>query len=232
MRINLLSGGAAQGLVTALSPRFKAETGCEIAATFGAVGAMRDRLLSGEPADVLILTAAMIAELVSSGRVAAGSPIDVGVVDTAIAVRAGEPRPNAGSADELRTALLAAECIYYPDPQRATAGIHFARVLDELGIAGPALEARARTYPNGATAMHELALSRGVAIGCTQATEILSTPGVALVRALPRPFALATVYTAGVATNAASPDAAHRLCALLAHATTRAQREHAGFRSP
>jgi len=50
-----LSAGAAQGLVAEISPQFK-ETGCAIAATFGAVGAMRDKLLAGGKADLLILT--------------------------------------------------------------------------------------------------------------------------------------------------------------------------------
>ena len=63
MQLKILSGGAAQGLVAALGPQFKAETGCDIDGTFGAVGAMRDRLLAGAPADVLILTSALIAEL-------------------------------------------------------------------------------------------------------------------------------------------------------------------------
>ena len=53
-KLAILSGGAAQGLVAALAAQFKAETGCEIDGTFGAVGAMRDKLLSGtagRPAD-------------------------------------------------------------------------------------------------------------------------------------------------------------------------------------
>ncbi len=48
MQLALLSGGAAQGLVAALAAQFKAETGCDIAGTFGAVGAMRDKLIAGE----------------------------------------------------------------------------------------------------------------------------------------------------------------------------------------
>ena len=46
------------------------------------------------------------------------------------------------------------------------------------------------------------------AIGCTQATEIRATPGIALVGALPAPFALATVYSAAVAAGAASDELA------------------------
>jgi len=63
MQLTLLSGGAAQGLVAALAAKFKAETGCDITGTFGAVGAMRDKLIAGAPADLLILTQALIAEL-------------------------------------------------------------------------------------------------------------------------------------------------------------------------
>ena len=43
-RLNILSGGAAQGLVGSLAPAFKAQTGLDIAGEFGAVGAMADKL--------------------------------------------------------------------------------------------------------------------------------------------------------------------------------------------
>src|SRR5262249_25020075 len=76
MRVTLLSGGAAQGLIAALAPRFKAETGHDIAGSFGAVGAMRDELLAGAAADLLLLTSTMIAELVRHGHAVAASVAD------------------------------------------------------------------------------------------------------------------------------------------------------------
>src|SRR6185436_8127067 len=181
MRLEILSGGAAQGLVTAVAPQFKSETGFDVGGSFGAVGAMRDTLLAGAPADVLILTAALIADLARDGHVAAGSAADLGVVRTAIAVRAGDPAPTVGDAAGLRAALLAADAIYFPDPKLATAGIHFAKVLHQLGIS-ESVTARLRPYPNGATAMAAMAVSTDARpIGCTQVTEILHTPGVSLV---------------------------------------------------
>ena len=54
--LRILSGGAAHGLVEPLRPDFEAATGCTIDGVFGAVGAMKARLLSGEPADLLILS--------------------------------------------------------------------------------------------------------------------------------------------------------------------------------
>ena len=48
-RLNILSGGAAQGLVASLTPAFKALTGFDIAGEFGAVGVMADKLRQGTP---------------------------------------------------------------------------------------------------------------------------------------------------------------------------------------
>jgi molybdate transport system substrate-binding protein len=229
MRLEILSGGAAQGLVAAVAPQFEAETGFGIGGSFGAVGAMRDHLLAGAPADVAILTSALIAELTRSGHVVAGSVADIGVVRTAIAVRSGDAVPEVGDGASLRAALTGADTIYFPDPQLATAGIHFAKVLDRLGIRD-AVAARLRPHPNGATAMAAMAAAvGGRAIGCTQVTEILSTPGVTLVAPLPKEFELATVYTAGLGARAASPDAARRLIGLLSGEATRPLRERAGF---
>ena len=229
MKVTILSGGAAKGLVGALSAEFKAQSGCEIDGTFGAVGAMRDKLLSGTAADLLILTRALIDELAAQGHVVAGCAANIGTVLTAVAVRSGEPSPDVGSAAGLRAALLAADGIYFPDPKLATAGIHFAKVIERLGIATE-VASRIKTYPNGATAMRELAATRGGRpIGCTQVTEILNTPGAQLVAPLPKEFELATVYTAGVCTRAALAEQARALAALLAGDTAGAARQLAGF---
>ena len=229
MQLAILSGGAAQGLVNALGSQFKAETGCEIAGTFGAVGAMRDRLIAGAAADLVILTSAAIAELLRAGHVVPGSTVDLGVVRTGVAVRAGDPKPPIADAAALRSALLAANSIHFPNPKLATAGIHFAKVLDALGIAGE-LTARLRPFANGAAAMQALARARDARpIGCTQVTEILDTPGVTLVGPLPEQFELATVYTAAIGMRAALPDQARRLAALLGGDAAHSIRERAGF---
>jgi len=231
MQLAILSGGAAHGLVAALGARFKAQIGCDIAGIYGAVGAMREKLIAGAPADLVILTSALIEGLSRTGHVVPGSAADIGIVHTAIAVRAGDPTPGVGDAVALRAALLAADAIYFPDPTLATAGIHFAKVLDRLGI-GAEAAARLRPHPNGATAMRALAEAKERRpLGCTQVTEILATPGVRLVAPLPRGFELATTYTAAVCTRAALPEQARRLAALLSGPDTRAERERAGFLS-
>ena len=227
--LHILSGGAAQGLVNALRGSIYNETGRAVEGQFGAVGLMRDQLLAGAPCDVLILTQALIDELSAAGHVLPGSATPLGVVRTGVAVQAGAPQPQVDTPEALKAALLAAQGIYFPDPVKATAGIHFMNVLKQLGI-DQQVAGALRPFPNGATAMKELAAASGPGlIGCTQVTEILYTPGVQLVAALPKAFELATVYTAAVAAKAEQPQAARMMIELLAGPAAAEVRRGGGF---
>jgi molybdate transport system substrate-binding protein len=227
--LKILSGGAAQGLVASVAPKFKAMTGLNIEGEFGAVGALADKLRAGTPADIVVLTAAMIATLVQENRVAAASATDIGLVETAIAIRAGDQPVSVRNTVELRKAFLAADAIFVPDTNASTAGIHIANVLQQLGIAD-AVAARLKIFPNGATAMRNLAASTATRpIGCTQSTEIISTSGVMLSGSLPQGCELSTVYTAAVTTRTANGKHAQDLIDLLTGIEQRDLRERAGF---
>jgi molybdate transport system substrate-binding protein len=203
--LRVLSGGAAHGLVEKVRQSFEAETGYRIDGTFSAVGAMRDKLLADEPADVMILSRALIDELAKSGHVVASSVTDIAKVATAVAVRKGDPLPDIGTADRLRAALAEADAIHFPDPAQATAGIHFAQVIRKLGL-WDQVAGRLRLAPNGATAMRALAASTTRRpIGCTQETEIRTMPGVVLAAPLPPGCDLVTVYAAAVTAGAQAP---------------------------
>jgi molybdate transport system substrate-binding protein len=228
MILTLLSGGAAQGLVAALAPQFKAATGCDIDGTFSAVGAMRERLISGAAADLVILTRSLVMGLMPD-HVAEGAAIDLGTVLTGIAVRTGDAAPSVGDPSGVRAALRAADAVYFPDPTLATAGIHFAKVIDELGLRGE-IGDRLRPFPNGAAAMRALAAAASARpIGCTQVTEILATPGVTLVAPLPKALELATVYTVAVCAKAAQGALARQFAAMLTDAASRDLRRQLGF---
>jgi molybdate transport system substrate-binding protein len=227
--LKILSGGAAQGLVASVAPKFKAMTGLDIEGEFGAVGAMADKLRAGTPADIVVLTSAMIATLARENRVVAASVADIGLVETSIAVRAGDPPVSVRNTVELRNAFLAADAIFVPDTRASTAGIHVAKVLQQLGIADD-VAARLKIFPNGATAMRNLAASTATKpIGCTQSTEIISTAGVMLSGSLPQGCELSTVYTAAVTTQAVNPRGAQELIDLLMGIEQRDLRERAGF---
>lgn len=227
--LNFLSAGAAQGLLRALQADFESDTGWVLQGRFGAVGAMKEALLAGEPCDVLVLTEALVNQLVQEGLLRQGSCAPLGRVRTGVAVRADQPRPDVSTPGALRAALQAADAIYFPDPVRATAGIHFAKVMQELGVFDE-LQPRFRTFPNGATAMRELSASTTrCPVGCTQVTEILYTPDVHLVAVLPAQFELATPYTAAVTTASTRALAAGQLVALMSGAASLALRQAGGF---
>lgn len=227
--IRILSGGAAQGLVGQLQERFASEQGFKVEGTFGAVGLMRDKVLAGEPCDLMILTGEQISILASQGQIAPRSARALGRVKTGIAVKAGLPLPDVSTQQALEAMLVQASGIYFPDPEKATAGIHFMKVLRMLGIEQQ-VAGKLRPFPNGATAMREMAAATGSnLVGCTQITEILSAQGVQLAGVLPRKFELATMYTAAVSSRAVEPQAAAALIELLAGEEARPLREAGGF---
>lgn len=228
-QLRLMSGGAAQGLVGALKVRFEQDHGCTVHGEFGAVGLMRDRLVGGEPSDLMILSQALIDQLTTEGHLVPGSAQALGVVKTGVAVLPGAARAVLQTPEDLHALLSHATAVYFPDPQKATAGIHFMKVLEQLGLRD-VLADRLRPYPNGATAMRAMAdEARAGAVGCTQVTEILYTSGVSLLDVLPESLGLSTVYTAAVCAHASQPSLARDLIATLVSDGAAALRRDGGF---
>ena len=229
--IRILGGGATQRLVMNLAEGFERTHGVRLDCDFGAVGGMRERVLAGEAVDLILLTDGIVDALSRSGHAIAGSKRAIGSVATSVAVPVGRRHPPLYSEGELADALRAAGEIHFPDPERATAGIHFHGVIERLGLL-PAVRGRLRVHPNGMTAMRALADSpNGTAIGCTQTTEILATQGVEMVAELPASAGLNTLYCGAVGSR--SPDAARAaefLESLVAD-TNIAFRHEIGFRT-
>jgi molybdate transport system substrate-binding protein len=227
--LNIFSAGAAQAVVTQIAEKFQRESGNPVRAAYGAVGAMKARVVAGEPADVIVLTAALIDELIGQGWVVPGSRVDLGKVGTGVAVCAGTPLPDVANAQVLRGNLLAATRIMCPDPAVATAGKVVLNVLDRLGIAGE-VKARLQYFPNGYAAMAHLAQSTGLReMGITQITEILANRGVTLVGPLPPELQNIAVYSAGLATHSAHPEWAQEFIRRLTGVNAHAVLSAAGF---
>ena len=185
---------------------FQREHHVTIAGHYGAVGAMSACVTAGEPADVIVLTAGLIDELIEQGLVVAGSRSDLGRVGTGIAVRAGVALPDVSSADAFRASLLIATKIVCPDPAVATAGKVLLEVLRQLGIAeqiAPKLE----FAPSGNEAIIRIAQGIGtLELGVMQVTEIIAGTGVTLAGTLPRILQSKTLYSAGLAARSAHPN--------------------------
>ncbi len=226
--LRILSAGAAQAVVEPVMAVFKRE-GYDFKAEFSAVGAMKARLLEGTPADLIILSGAMIDELIATGHVVAGSRADLGRVGTGVAVRAGTPVPDVGSVKALRGNLLAATKIVCPDPAAATAGKIVMSALERMGIANQA-KSKLQFFPNGYAAMSWLAASQGsLEIGITQNTEIKANKGVTFVGPLPDELQMKTTYSAGLTVRADNAEGARLFIARLTGAENRAALKAAGY---
>lgn len=227
--IATLCAGASQGLITALADRLRDELAIHTSGRFGAVGAMKEAFIAGDACDLMILTDAMIRAMVAEGQLIARGVTPLGTVRTGVAVPAGAPLPDVGTSEGVAAAFRQASSLWIPDTVRSTAGIHVRKVLEALGLA-ESVQPRLREFPNGATAMRAMAESGDrAAIGCTQISEILFTPGVALVAPLPKQFELGTVYTAAVSARAMQPELAERVIRLLASESSAEMRKRCGF---
>lgn len=193
--VRVLAAGAAQGALGPVGETFARASGHTIDATFDTVGALRTRVLAGEGADVVILSADAIAALEVAGKIDAASAVDLGSVQVALAVRRGSTVPDISSVETLKRTLLAARSLAHADPVRgATAGTHFAKVLEQLGIAQE-VRPRVSVLPFGGDVVAGVADGR-FEIGVSQSSEIVAHPAVALVGGLPEPFAHRTRYLA------------------------------------
>jgi len=224
----VLAAGATESTVRDVVGRFEEESGHHVALSFGAVGKLRDRVQAGERADLVIVTPVIIGQLESRGLVRAASRVDLGKVGGGIAVRAGAPRPPVGTAEDLKRALLQAAEVYYADPATATAGAYLLEVADRLGV-GEEVRRKGHVRPGGREAMAAMAQSKAVAIGLTQASEILSVPEVVLIGPYPGELQSSTTYSGVVPAGAAHPEAAAAFLRFLTGPRARARFALAGF---
>src|SRR5215470_11674662 len=204
--LHVLSAGAVRSVVTDLAAAFEKETGHTVKLTFGTVGVIKVKLASADPADVAIMTDVALDEMTRQGVVRQGTWVEVGRTGIGVGVRDGAPRPDIGSTEAFKQALLSAKSLTYVDPaQGATSGIHFAGVLKQLGIAD-AVKSKTTLVPGGYPA--ELVAKGEVDMVVHQISEIVPVKGVTLVGPLPKQLQKVTVYSAGVAVaSAAKPEA-------------------------
>jgi molybdate transport system substrate-binding protein len=222
----VLSAGAVEPGIRPALAAFEAASGNRISITFAAAPQIVARMQAGEAYDLVVVPAAALEAFAQQRRVGA-ERVAMGQVGIGVAVRADSPTtPAVSDADSLRRDLLAADAVVY---NRASTGIAFEGVLEQLGISGQ-VEARAERPADGAGVMERLRTGYGREIGVGAITEILlyRDRGVRYVGPLPGALQRFTVYTAAVPTNAPHADAGRALLAHLSSPTSKATFAAAG----
>jgi len=223
--ITLISAGAVRSVVERLAESFAQESGHSVKATFGTVGVVR-RKLATDPADVVIASDTALDELIKQNAVV-GPRADIARAGVGVGVREGAPKPDISTPEAFKQALLDAKSIVYVDPaQGATSGIHFAGVLQRLGIAD-AVKSKTILWPGGYAAE---AVQKGDAeLVVHQISEILPVKGVTLVGPLPTDLQKITIYSAGLAAKSTAPDAAKTFITYLTRPASKEKFAAAGL---
>jgi molybdate transport system substrate-binding protein len=195
-----------------LLPAFERAGGGKPVITWGStVGLVKD-LDSGTAADLAILTAETIDDLIARGKAVPGSRVALARSGIGIAVRKGARKPDIGSPEALKRALLAAKSVAHS--KSGMSGIYFPTVLERLGIID-AMRAKI-VIPEPGTPVGEV-IARGEAeLGVQQISELLPVAEIEIVGPLPDELQKITVFSAGILSAAKEPDAARALVKFVA----------------
>lgn len=142
-----------------------------------------------------------------SGKLIAGSRVDVAKVGVGVFVGTGSPKPDISSVETFKRSMLAAKSISYSDPAGGgISGIHMASVVERLGIAAE-MKPKTKLFQNSQAALQ--ALVKGDAeIGFGLTSDAAATSGVDLVGPLPPEVQSFTLYAAGLIASGKQAEAA------------------------
>lgn len=219
--IIVMTSGAFTEAYLSLSKSFSTASGHRFvtAATAMGVGSesIPTRLAAGESVDLVIVASDALQQLITDGRVIAGSRRDMARSSIAVAVRQGAPRPDISSLDALRRALLAAKSVACSG---SVSGDYLVNELfPRLGIADRMKGKTQRITRERVGAV----VARGEAeMGVQQLSELRSVPGLDVIGMLPPEAQRATIFSAGIAVTSKHPEAAR---AFLDFATSAAARK-------
>jgi molybdate transport system substrate-binding protein len=196
--IVVLSSVGIKAVVEELEPGFEKTTANDVTATFGLASALKTRIEGGERFDVAILTPALLDELIAKGLVAADSRTVVARVGLGLMVKAGAPKLEVGTVDELKRTLLAARSVTYASS--GASGVAFLKIIDDLGIAAE-VKAKARPAASG-DEVNANVLGGESDLAVLPISEILPVAGTELGAVFPAPVQTYVLMAAGVSTGA------------------------------
>ncbi|HEY2754607.1 MAG TPA: substrate-binding domain-containing protein [Pseudolabrys sp.] len=222
--IRVMSGGAPKEVFAELTPAFEQRTGHKVAFSYAVMSALRERITAGEKTDLLVMPVSLLDGYVTEGKLSADGRGVLGTVLISMVVRDGAPRPDISTVDKLRQALHAAKVIVHATPGETPSGTHLGKLMGELGIAKEKIAHRS-ALAGGV----DLVVKGEADLGIYPASEVVGTPGLAVVGPLPGAAQLRQVYGAAVAASTAEADAAKAFIAFMTAPENRAAWTHGGF---
>jgi molybdate transport system substrate-binding protein len=208
--IKVLSSAAFREAYVELVPQFEKATEHKVTTTWAGTVDIMKRMAAGETYDLVIMSAQGIDDLTKSGKIAAGSRVDVVKSGVGIAVRQGAAKPDASSSDALKKTLLAAKSIGY---STGPSGVYLTSLFQRLGVAEE-IKNKTRQVPPG-VAVATIVASGEAEIGFQQVSELILASGVDYVGPLPAEVQHITLFSAGLTSAAKEAEAAKALVKFL-----------------
>jgi molybdate transport system substrate-binding protein len=209
-QIKVLSSIATREAYLELVPQFESSSGHAVVTTWSGTVDIVKRMAAGETYDVVLVSSKEMDELIRQGPIRAGSRVDVARCGIGVAVRAGAPKPDLGSTEGLKRALLAAKTVGYTS---GPSGVYMAALIDRLGI-GAEVKPKVRGVPSGGT-IGTIVASGEAEIGFQQYSELVHIPGVDVVGGLPAEVQHITIFSTGIHRGATEAEAGKALVAFL-----------------
>ena len=227
--LRILSGGAPQDIFKKLTPQFEAQSGHKVEFVFAVMSALREKVASGEPADVLVMPANILDAYEKDGIVRRDGRAVLGLVSINAVVRAGAAKPDLSSPDKVKAAILGARAISHATPGETPSGTHMGKLIETLGIAD-AMKGKI---------IHRSALRGGIEavasgeaeIGFYPKSEVLD-PRLSLAGPLPAAIQLTTIYGAAVTAKSAAPEAGQAFIAFMTDGQVSGVWNDGGFDPP
>ena len=220
--IKVMTSLATKDFLAEYLARYQASTGQALAYENAGGVEIARRARAGEAFDVVILAAGVIDALQAEGKLIAGSKIDLVKSSAAVAVPAGAPKPDIGTEEALKRAILAAPSVCY---STGPSGVYLEKLFTQWGMTD-AIKTKLVVAPPGVPVGSLLAAAKA-ALGFQQLSELIHIAGIEVVGPLPPPIALITTFSAGISTTCTQIEATRKLLADMASAeATPAKRKH------
>jgi molybdate transport system substrate-binding protein len=205
--VRVLCSVALRAVAEELFPEFEKATNHKIVAQFGLAAAQTQKAESGEPFDLIIVTPAMVDDLIKHGKVAADTRTVVARSGLGLIIKAGARKPDVGTVEALKRTLLDAKSITYT--KQGASGVLFAGIIEKLGIAD-ALAPKTQYTAAGEEASANVVSGRAE-LGVLPVSEILPVKGAELGGLFPGETQQYIVMAAGVSAKAPQGAAAREL---------------------
>ena len=193
--------------VEALVPRIEHSIGRKLAPQFDSSKTLRDKLLSGAPFDVAILTSDVIDDLIKQGKIAAATRKEIARTGMGIGIRAGAAKPDFSTPEALKRTLLKAKSISF-NPSGASQ-VHIYAMFARLGITED-VKPKLILDPVAGAPQNNVAEGKAELV-ITLIPEIKFFPGIELAGPLPGDLQSYISFSAGIATSSHNADAAKAL---------------------